>query len=615
MSTDNKRTGGISVETRHIFPIIKKWLYSDKDIFVREIVSNACDAVTKLRRLDSLGEISLSEESFAVNVCLDREAGTLTVTDNGIGMTEEELQKYICSIALSGALDFIQKYEQGDASTGIIGHFGLGFYSAFMVSDTVEIFTRSYTGAPAVHWTCNEEGEYTVEPSDKEERGTEIVMHISDEEKDYLDPSKLREIIGKYCSFMPVEIYFDDGEEKADEEAEEPSAPINDTTPLWSRSPSDITPEQYNEFYHKLFADPNDPLFSIHIKADYPLNFKGILFFPKIANEYQSLEAQIKLYYNQVFVADNIKEVLPEYLFMLRGALDCPELPLNVSRSYLQDNAYVKKLSAHIVKKVADKLCSMCQNEREEYEKVYSGIRIFIEYAALRDRKFYDRVKNSILLKLTDGTSKTVDAYLEDAKEKHEGKVYYTTDTAREAQYISMFTAEGIDVALLDLMIDSQFISALESYRDDVKFIRVDAGAADILKSGEATEELGEDMVSLFREVSGSDKLTVKAEHLKDASVPAILAASEESRRFEEMMKMYAGASGELSFPVEYTLSLNTASPITSALTGLMATDAERAKCVASYIYKLSLMAQKKLTGDELRAFLEESYRILEMIL
>ena len=353
--TNNARRGGISVDTEHIFPIIKKWLYSEKDIFLREIVSNAADAITKLRRLASLGVREADDENYKITVTLDKDAKTLTVSDNGIGMTEEELTKYICSIALSGAVDFIEKYENSADSSknGIIGHFGLGFYSAFMVSHSVEVNTKSYTDAPAVHWICNEAGEYETDSSDKSLHGTDVIMHISEDESEYLSPSKIRAMLEKYCSFMPVEIYFDDGEEKATDKA---PTPVNDTTPLWQKAPSECSDEEYKSFYSKVFTDFREPLFHIHINADYPLNFKGILYFPKFANEYEAIEGQVKLYYNQVFVADNIKEVIPEYMTVLKGVLDCPELPLNVSRSYLQTNAYVSKLSAHIIKKVAEKL-------------------------------------------------------------------------------------------------------------------------------------------------------------------------------------------------------------------------------------------------------------------
>jgi molecular chaperone HtpG len=446
----NIKKGGISVDTEHIFPIIKKWLYSEKDIFLREIVSNASDAVTKLRRLESLGLREASDEKYSITVRLDIDAGTLTVSDNGIGMSEEEVDKYICSIALSGAVDFIQKYENEaseSSKNGIIGHFGLGFYSAFMVSDTVEIETKSYTDAPAVHWSCNEGGDYEMSAGSRTQHGTDIIMHISDSEAEYLMQSKIRKILEKYCSFMPVDIYFEDAD---DEKKDEEPTPINETTPLWQKNASECTDEEYKAFYSKVFNDYRDPLFHIHINADYPLNFKGILYFPKLANEYETIEGQVKLYYNQVFVADNIKEVIPEYLLMLKGVLDCPELPLNVSRSYLQTNTYVSKLSAHIVKKVADKLCSLCNNERESYEAIWKDIAPFIEYASMRDRKFYDRVKGAMLVSLSDGTKMTFEEYLEAAKELHENKVYYCTDKALQAQYISMFESEGIKVVVFD---------------------------------------------------------------------------------------------------------------------------------------------------------------------
>ena len=346
-----KQKGGISVNAENIFPVIKKWLYSEKDIFLREIVSNATDAITKLKRLQSLGQAEATDTPYRIDVRLDKAAKTLTVEDNGIGMTEEELKRYICSIALSGAVDFIKKYEgesEDSAKGGIIGHFGLGFYSAFMVSETVEIHTRSYTGAPAVHWVCTADGDYELEASEREEIGTEIIMHIEENEQEYLDAGKLREMLNKYCAFMPTEIYFDDGSEKKDDQKQEP---VNDVAPLWQKPVSECTDEEYKAFYNKVFADYREPLFQIHINADYPLNFKGILYFPRITNQYESIEGQVKLYYNQVFVADNIKEVIPEYLLMLKGVLDCPELPLNVSRSYLQTNSYVAKVSAHIVKK------------------------------------------------------------------------------------------------------------------------------------------------------------------------------------------------------------------------------------------------------------------------
>ncbi len=610
-----KQTGGISVNTENIFPVIKKWLYSEKDIFLRELVSNATDAITKLKRLQSLGETPETEEPFRVDVVLNKDAKTITIEDNGIGMTEEELKKYICSIALSGAVDFIQKYESSEdgEKSGIIGHFGLGFYSAFMVSDRVEIFTRSYTGAPAVHWTCDGDGAYELEAGEREGRGTEVVLHIADDETEYLESGKIREMLRKYCSFMPVEIYFDDGSEKKEGEKEEP---VNDTTPLWQKNPADCTDEEYKDFYQKVFADYREPLFWIHINADYPLNFKGILYFPRLATNYDSLEGQVKLYYNQVFVADNIKEVIPEYLLMLKGVLDCPELPLNVSRSYLQTNTYVAKVSAHIVKKVADKLKSLCRDERERYEKVFDDIKTFVEYACIRDGKFYDRVKESLLLKLTDGTHVTIDEYLDKAKETHENKIYYTTDPSVQAQYIALYRAEGIDVAHFDSLVDTQFAACVESHREGVKFIRVDADLSSLSK-GENAEE-NETLRTLFRKVSGNEKLNVKFEALKNAAIPAVLNVSEESRRMEDMMKMYrmsGGADFGESFPLDMTLVLNTASPLISKLAAMDGSDAEGAENYASYIYRLSLLSLRKFTSEEMEKFLKDSYKMLDELM
>ena len=614
MSDIKHDTGAISVETSHIFPIIKKWLYSDKEIFLREIVSNACDAATKLRRLISLGEVKDLSPDFKVTVELDKEAGTITVTDNGIGMTLEEVKKYICQIALSGALDFIQKYEgtENDAS-GIIGHFGLGFYSSFMVSSKVDIITKSYTGAAAVKWSCVDAGDYEIEEGVEAEElfdsyGTAVVMHISDEGKEFLDSAALRGILDKYCSFMPVEIYFDDGEEK---EGDEKNSPINDTTPLWLKNPSECTDEEYKEFYTKVFHDWREPLFWIHIKADYPLNFKGILYFPKITNEFESLEGQVKLFYNQVFVSDNIKEVIPEYLLMLRGVLDCPELPLNVSRSYLQNSGYVTKISAHIIKKVADKLNGLFNNEREGYEKLWRDIKTFVEYGALRDRKFYDRVNKSILYELCDGSFVTLDEYLEVAKEKHEGKVYYTTDKAKQSSYISMLEGEGVKVAVLDKFVDSQFINAVEMNEPNVKFCRVDSEMADTLKNGEASEI--PEVTEAFKAVV-PEKTEIKFENLKDKSTPAVLNISEQSRRMEDMMKMYA-AAGEASpigaFPTEATLIVNAENELIKKLS---VSDEETRAKLAKQIYNLCLLSQRTLTAEELKSFLSDSFDILSLL-
>ncbi len=614
------KKGGISVESEHIFPIIKKWLYSEKDIFLREIVSNASDAVTKLRRLESLGEIRDIGSDFKITVTVDKTAGTLTVSDNGIGMTEEELERYICQIALSGALEFINKYEDESTSAqnGIIGHFGLGFYSSFMVSDRVELITKSYTDAPAVHWVSTEDGQYEITAGERQERGTDVIMHISEAESEYLEISKIRSMLDKYCAFMPVEIYLVDAdthEQTADGEEKEAPKPINDTTPLWQKNPSDCTEEEYNEFYKKVFGDFRDPLFYIHINADYPLNFKGILFFPKLNNQFDPVEGQVKLFYNQVFVADNIKEVIPEHLLMLRGVLDCPELPLNVSRSYLQNNTYITKVSAHISKKTADKLNSLCINEREKYEGLWGDLKTFVEYACMREKKFYDRVKGSLLLKTTDGKYETVDSYLESAKEKHEGTVYYATDTALQAQYISMFEAQGIKVALLDKMIDTQFVTMLEQYTPDTKYIRIDADVASALR-GEGEAEKNEELEKLFKKASGNEELKVSFENLKEASVPALITVSEQSRRMEEMMRMYAmtGNAPEMSFPADMSVVLNMANPLTQKIAQALTSDADKALQLARQVFYLALMSQRQLTAQEMKSFLEGSFEILENI-
>ena len=614
MNQENlNRKGGITVETAHIFPVIKEWLYSEKDIFLREIVSNACDAVTKLRRLASLGQYDGGDETYRVDVTLDKDAKTLTVSDNGIGMSAEELDRYICQIALSGALEFVEKYEGENKNNGIIGHFGLGFYSSFMVSERVEVITKSYTDSPAVYWNCNAEGEFETAPGERENHGTTVVMHISDEEIAYLEKEKIEEILEKYCAFMPVEIYFSAGDEAEKQDDEAAPSPINDTTPLWLKNPSDCTEEEYKNFYHKVFHDYREPLFWIHVNADYPLNFRGILYFPRITNEFESIEGQVKLYYNQVFVADNIKEVIPEYLLMLKGVLDCPELPLNVSRSYLQNNTYVSRVAAHITKKVADKLNSLCNLAREEYEKVWNDIRTFVEYACMRDRKFYDRVKDSLLLELTDGSFVTTAEYLESAKEKHENTIYYTSDKAAQAQYIAMFAAEDIRIAVCQKPLDAQFLSTLEMYDSTVKYLRIDADISAALKQ-EGNADTREDLVTLFKKVSGKEDLKVEFANLKDASVPALITLSEESRRMDEMLKLYAmnGMNmGMDSYPQQITLTLNLSSSLIAKLESM---EGEKQEVAAAYLYGLAQLSQKKLSAEELQKFLADSYTILGLL-
>lgn len=618
MSENTIQHGGIRVEVEHIFPIIKKWLYSEKEIFLREIVSNACDAVTKLRRLVSLGEVKDLDLSGAhIRVILDKDAKTITVTDTGIGMTEEELQKYICQIALSGALDFVQKYENADttAESGIIGHFGLGFYSSFMVSTTVDVITRSYTSSSLLKWSCTDAGEFDIEPNYMDEddligeHGTAVVMHISDEGAEFLDSTHLRSVLDKYCAFMPVEIYFEDGSEKPDEA----KSPVNDVNPLWLRQPSEITDEEYKQFYHQVFGDYRDPLFYIHLRADYPLNFKGILYFPRISNEYESLEGQVKLFYNQVFVADNIKEVIPEYLLMLKGVLDCPEMPLNVSRSYLQNSGYVAKISAHITKKVADKINALFNNEREQFETLWRDLKTFVEYGCMRDRKFYDRVKDSLLLEKCGGGFVTLSEYLEGAKDKHENKVYYATDKVAQAQYISLLEKEGIVVTVLDRVLDTQFIHVLENANDNVKFLRVDAEVASALQSTEAATAF-EQVTDAFKTVL-DEHTTVETQSWKDGEVPAVLIVSEESRRVEEMMKMYTvpGQSAP-DFPLDYKLILNTSNSLIQKINDLHGSDPEKASVLAKHILHLATLSQRKLSAYELKLFLTDSYSLLSML-
>ncbi len=609
--------GGVSVSTEHIFPVIKQWLYSEKEIFLREIVSNACDAVTKHKRLVSLSEAKESESPYRITVRVDKDLKTITVSDNGIGMTADEVKKYICQIALSGALDFIEKYE-GEKSDGIIGHFGLGFYSAFMVGDTVDVITKSYKDAPAVKWVCKDAGDYEFFPAERDGRGTDIIIHVNDDSSEYLSDFKIKSILDKYCTFMPVEIYFESSEAEkeaekkkaeakdSEEQTDSKPAPINDPSPLWLKSPSECTEEEYLEFYRKVFNDYREPLFHIHINADYPLNFKGILYFPRLNHEFDSMEGQVKLYYNQVFVADNIKEVIPEYMLMLKGVLDCPEMPLNVSRSYLQSNGYVSKITAHIVKKVTDKLNSLMNTERENYEKLWSDVKLFTEYACLRDRRFYDRVKNAILLEKTDGSHSTVDEYLEKSKEKHENTVYYTSDKIAQAQYLSMFDSEGIEVVVLDKVIDTQFVTLLEDDKK-IKFARIDAELASALK-GDGEKLESDALVELFKKVSGNEKLKVEFENLKDESVPAIMNVSEQSRRFDDMMKMYSMAEGKDSgmSMAEETLILNSNSSLIRKLAE------NQNETVAKQLYTLTLISQRRLSADELKDFLKTGFTLLE---
>lgn len=601
--------GGISVQTEHIFPIIKRWLYSDKEIFLRELVSNASDAAMKLKHLIAVGKASGNSTTFRIDVRIDAEKKTIEVEDNGIGMSEEEVKQYINQIALSGALDFIQKYETA-SSDGIIGHFGLGFYSAFMVADTVEIDTKSYTDAPAVHWVCNTDGEYELSEGTREGVGTKITLHVTEEENEFLKEDRLKGILEKYCSFLPFPIYFTvigGTEENKEETKEAEPLLINDVQPLWQKAPSECTEEEYTAFYHKVFHDPLDPLFHIHLNADYPLNFKGILYFPKLGNEYRSLEGEVKLYYNRVFVADNIKEVIPEYLLMLKGVLDCPELPLNVSRSYLQNSGYVEKISSHIVKKVCDKLAGLHNTEPETYQNFWDDIKVFVEYGCIKDKKFYDRMKDIVLFRDADGNFVTLNEYKKKTPENN-GKIYYATDLTQQSLYVKLYKDQGIPVLVLDQLIDSQFINVIELNEQGTVFQRIDS-VTDEIKEGEA-EDKPSDLTDLFTEASGKTGLTVKDSVLKDTGIPAILNITENSRRMNEMAEIYG--MKDVHIPLDEILVLNTS----NAIIGRLRTeqDPEIKKKLAKQIYLLAVLNQRQLTADELNVFMENSYQILESL-
>lgn len=615
MQEEKVTHGGISVDTEHIFPVIKKWLYSEKEIFLREIVSNASDAVTKLKRLASLGQYTADDTPYRITVSFHKSNKTLTVTDNGIGMTAEEVEKYLCRMAISGALDFIKQYENEDAQNGIIGHFGLGFYSAFMVADKVEVLTASYIDPEsATHWTCDESGAYEIQKGIAEGRGTSVILHVNEDSEEYLNESKLRSILHRYCAFMPVEIFLQNEEEEEKKDA----LPINDTAPLWQKRPSECTEEEYTAFYKKAFDDYREPLFQLHINADYPLNFKGILYFPKIREQYEALEGKVKLYYNQVFVADNIKEVIPEFLVTVRGVLDCPDLPLNVSRSYLQNNAYVSRVSAHIVKKVADKLNAMLNTEREKYEKIWNDIRTFVEYGCVTDKKFYDRVIDAVLLPTTDGgfvtlADYTVDPETAETEDKEKTSavrtVYYATDKDLQSQYIALYRAQGHKVVLLPTPLDVRFAETVEQHSGKLRFVRVDA-ATDALQ-GEAVTLDESKLKGLFEGLKGEeDALKIEVTTLLDRDVPAIIKVDENSRRMQDMMKMFAPDAP--SMPTEETLVLNAASPLIASLAE--EGEGERQNRIARQIYRLAQISQRTLSADEMQSFLADSYALLTLL-
>lgn len=595
---EKEMKGEISVQTQHIFPVIKRWLYSEKDIFLREIVSNACDAVTKHKRLGDLGKTDDICDNYRIDVNVSKSKQTITVTDNGIGMSKEDVDNFINKIALSGALDFINKYEGENSDSGIIGHFGLGFYSAFMVSDTVEIKTKSFDGSESVHWSCNADGEFEMEAGDRTERGTDIILHLTEDELAYLDSVKLKGILEKYCGFMPYEIYFSDDDNKDGEK-------INDTTPLWQRNPSDITDEEYIEFYKKTMGDYLDPLMWIHINADYPLNFKGILYFPKQKNDYETLESKVMLYYNQVFVADNIKEVVPEFLMNMKGVLDCPELPLNVSRSYLQTNTYVTKVSNHIAKKVADKINGMFNTNREGIEKIWDDVCVYVQFGCLRDRKFYDRVNASVLYKTVDDTYVTLDEYFDGAEKK--GNVYYASSKETQGYYIELYKKQNKKVLLMDKIIDVQFNSLLEQQNEGLKFVRVDADLADALGAKNSEEKTT--LCEFIKNAVDKKELNINVTALEDDSFPALINIKEDSRRFSDMMKMYGGDT--MGIPTEETLVVNAENPLVLRLEKMIEDGDGNANDLAKYLYLLALVSSRNLSGEEMKEFISLGVKLL----
>ena len=592
--------GSISIHTENIFPIIKKWLYSDKDIFIRELISNGCDAVNKYKKLISLGEAKgNTDENYKIKVSIDKENSALIFEDNGIGMTAEEVEKYINQVAFSGAEDFFNTYkDKMNEENDIIGHFGLGFYSSFMVSKKVQIDTLSYKeNATPVRWVSEDGLEFELTQSDnRETRGTTITLFLADDSKEFLEEYTVRNIIDKYCSFLPVDIYLETiktEETKEDEVVD--TTPINDTNPLWLKAPKDCTDEEYKEFYRKVFKTFDEPLFWIHLNVDYPFNLKGILYFPKLKNEFELIEGKVKLYNNQVFVADNIKEVIPEFLLLLKGVIDCPDLPLNVSRSFLQNDRDVSKISKHIVKKVADKLKSLCKNEREKYESFWDDIQVFIKFGCLKDESFYDKVKDSILFKTINSQYITLNDYLENCKEKHENKVFYVSNEEQQSQYIKLFKDYGLDAVILDSTIDNHFISMIEFKNQGVHFNRIDADLSDILKENdnEDNKEIRTDIENLFKDVIGDRINNYSVESLKSEDTPAIILISEQSRRMAEMRSQFAGMDFGMSFEEEKTLVINNNSSIVKKLVSLKDDESkkEQISLICNQIVDIALLS------------------------
>jgi len=618
--------GNLSIHSENIFPIIKKWLYSDHDIFVRELVSNASDAITKLSKLVAINEATIEENpDFKITVALNEADKTLIFSDNGIGMTDEEIKKYINQIAFSGAEDFIKNYKDKSDKDQIIGHFGLGFYSAFMVASQVEIHTLSYQDdAKPVIWTCDGGTTFEMKEGSRTTRGTDIILHISEEGESFLNAYTLKSTLQKYCSFMPVPIYFDEaGKEPAKDEEGNllPNEPINETKPLYTLNPSDCSDEDYKKFYQTTFNDFKEPLFWIHLNMDYPFNLKGILYFPRLNTEFDRMEGQIKLYNSQVFVADNIKEVIPEFLLLLKGVIDCPDLPLNVSRSFLQNDGFVRKISSYITKKVADKLNSLFKLERESYEGFWDDINPFIKYGALKDEKFYESVSKSLIYKNLSDQYVTLSEYLESAADKHENKVYYVTDKLQQAQYIEMFKTHDLDAVILEHPIDSAFISHIESKNENVKFQRVDADITDELKgTSEKTEEelstLKEKLETFFKKALDLEKVDIRLESMKSDDISSMMILSEDSRRMQDMMKMYnmPGMDANM-FKPETTLVLNEKHPLVNHLLECENADDDMTQMLCAQLYDLALLSHAPLSADAMSKFIKRSNQLLSKLI
>ncbi len=674
----SNRTGSLSINSENIFPIIKKWLYSDHDIFVRELVSNGCDAITKLKKLEMMGEYTFPEKyKNKIEVIVNPQEKTLKFIDTGLGMTAEEVEEYITQIAFSGATDFLEKYKDKTNDDEMIGHFGLGFYSAFMVADEVHIDTLSYQdGAVPVHWECDGGSEYDMQDGDKTTVGTEITLFLNEDCLEFANEYRVREVIEKYCSFMPVEIFLSKAnaeqeyetideadlrdedvvvehihedaktEEKENENGEKEIVEVSpakekvkinkrpislsDTHPLWMKHPNECTDEEYKEFYRKVFMDYKEPLFWIHLNMDYPFNLKGILYFPKINTEYDSIEGTIKLYNNQVFIADNIKEVIPEFLMLLKGVIDCPDLPLNVSRSALQNDGFVKKISDYISKKVADKLTGMCKTAREDYEKYWDDINPFIKFGCIKDTKFADKMNDYILFKNIDGKYLTLKDCIEENKkedtaenaaenqesDKKEEKttIFYVTDEIQQSQYINMFREEGMDAVILKHNIDSAFITHLEQRNENIKFQRIDADLTENFK--EETEEdlkdLTETLAGVFKKALNKENMDVKVEKLKNDSISSMMTLSEESRRMQDMMKMY-GMDASMFGNTQTTLVLNANHPLVKYVAEHKE-DTENVPMICEQLYDLAMLAHTQLNPDEMTNFIARSNKIMMLL-